>query len=161
RELLNECPERLRNWEWHYLVRLCGVEPLVIRDAAEVNSLAFGRGGEWIASACGDGSLKIWDGGSGKLVRIIENAHHRFASSVPFPPDGKHLASVGADHLVKVWDLTTEPPTRVFCRECDAVRPMGTAYAVAFRPGDGRYLVAGNAGKVNLWDWPNDRLVHR
>src|SRR5262249_3053966 len=24
RELLNDCPERLRDWEWHYLARLCG-----------------------------------------------------------------------------------------------------------------------------------------
>jgi WD40 repeat protein/serine/threonine protein kinase len=161
RELLDECPERLRDWEWHYLARLCGAEPLVIRDTAEVNSLAFGRGGEWIAAARGDGSLKIWDGKTGKLVRTIPNAHDRYASSVACHPDGDHLASVGADRLVKVWDLTTDPPTQVFSRECDAVRPMGTAYAVAFRPGDGRYLVAGHDGAVNLWDWRNNRLEHR
>jgi WD40 repeat protein len=161
RELLNECPERLRDWEWHYLARLCAVEPLIIRDTTEVNSLAFGRGGQWIASAYGDGSLKIWDSKTGKLVRIIPNAHKRFASSVAFHPDGNHLASVGADHLVKVWDLTTDPPTQVFCRQCDAVRPMGTACAVAFRPGDGRHLVAGENGAVNLWDWQSDRLEHR
>ena len=161
RELLNECPERLRDWEWHFLARLCQVDPLIIRDTTEVNSLAFGRGGEWIASACGDGTLKIWDSKTGKLVRRIPNAHERFASSVAFHPDGNHLASVGWDNLVKVWDLTTDPPRQVFCRPCDAVRPMGTAYAVAFRPGDGRYLAAGSDGAVKLWDWQNDRLEHR
>ncbi len=134
---------------------------MIIRDTTEINSVAFGRGGEWIACACGDGSLKIWDGKSVGLVRRIPNAHDRFASSVAFHPGGNHLASVGADRLVKVWDLTTDPPTQVFCRQCDTVRPMGTAYAVAFRPGDGRYLVAGSDGAVNLWDWQNDRLEHR
>jgi WD40 repeat protein len=161
RELLGECPERLRDWEWHCLSRLCGAEPLVIRDTAEVNSLAFGRGGEWIAAAGGDGSLKVWDGKTGKTIRTIPNAHDRYASSVAFHPDGDHLASVGADRLVKVWDLTTDPPAQVFSRECDAVRQMGTAYAVAFRPGDGRHLVAGRDGSVNLWDWQNDRLEHK
>ena len=139
RELLYECPERLRDWEWHYLARQCSVEShLIIRDTAEINSIAIGRGGAWIASACGDESLKIWDSGTGKLVRVIKNAHKRFASSVAFHPDGNHLASVGWDRLVKVWDLTTDPPTQVFSRECDSIRSMGTAYAVAFRPGDGR-----------------------
>jgi WD40 repeat protein len=38
---------------------------------------------------------------------------------------------------------------------------MGTAYAAAFRPGDGRYLAAGSDGAVNLWDWRSDRLEHR
>jgi WD40 repeat protein/serine/threonine protein kinase len=160
RELLNDCPERLRDWEWRYLARLCRVEPLVIRGATEVNSLAFGRAGEWIACACGDGSLRIWDGKTGKLVRTIGNAHDRYACSVAFHPDGNHLASVGADESVKVWDLRPETPVRVFCRPCDGFRPMGTAYAVAFRPGDARYLVAGSNGAVNLWDWQNDRLEH-
>ena len=95
------------------------------------------------------------------MVRTIKDAHDRSACSVAFHPDGNHLASVGADRLVKVWDLTPKTPAQVFCRECDAFRPMGTAYAVAFRPGDGRYLVAGSNGAVNLWDWQNDRLKHR
>ena len=35
-KLLDECPEDLREWEWHYLMRLCRVEPLVLRDKTEV-----------------------------------------------------------------------------------------------------------------------------
>src|SRR5262249_57074292 len=54
---LGECPEDLRRWEWHYLTRLCRVEPRVLRHKAEVNSVAFSAGGEWIASAVGDGTV--------------------------------------------------------------------------------------------------------
>ena len=53
-KLLDECPEELRKWEWHYLMRLCRVEPVVLRDEAEVNSLAFSPDGERIASADGE-----------------------------------------------------------------------------------------------------------
>ena len=114
---LDECPEDLRGWEWHYLMRLCRVEPLVLRDKTEVNSVAFSPDGERLASAGGDGTVKVWNSRTGRVIRTIPNAHERFACSVAFHPDGKHLASVGADEQVKVWDLTTgqagvRPPVR-------------------------------------------------
>ena len=107
RDLLDECPEDLREWEWHYLMRLCRQEPLVVRDGAEVNSLAFSPDGERLASAGGDGDVKVRNSTTGQLIRTLGNAHGGYASSVAFHPDGMHLASVGADQRVKVWDLTT------------------------------------------------------
>ena len=106
-ELLDECPEDLREWEWHYLMRLCRVEPVVLRDKTEVNSLAFSPDGEFLASAGGDGAVKVWNSRTGKVIRTLERAHADSVFSVAFHPDGKHLASVGADRQVKVWDLTT------------------------------------------------------
>ena len=133
-KLLDECPEDLRGWEWHYLMRLCRVEPVVLRDKTEVNSVAFSPDGERLASAGGDGTVKVWNSRTGKVVQTIPDAHTGAVFSVAFHPDGKHLASVGADRRVKVWDLTTDPPAKVFERPCDAVHTFGTAYAVAFSP---------------------------
>ena len=64
-QFLGECPEDLRGWEWHYLMRLCRVEPLVLRDKTEVNSLAFSPDGEFLASAVGDGAVKVWNSRTG------------------------------------------------------------------------------------------------
>src|SRR5206468_8876352 len=47
---LHDCPQDLREWEWHYLMRLCRVDPLVIRDTTEVNGVAFSPDGERFAS---------------------------------------------------------------------------------------------------------------
>ncbi|WP_406695110.1 protein kinase [Singulisphaera sp. Ch08] len=156
-ELLGECPRDLREWEWHYLMRLCRVEPVILRDTTEVKSLAFSPDGESLASAGGDGAVKVWSIRSGRVIRAIGNAHTGYVSSIAFHPDGKHLASVGADEQVKVWDLTTGHA--VFTRPCGPVHVFGTAYAAAFSP-DGRQLAAGYDGAAKTWDWRNNRPLH-
>ena len=155
-QLLGECPEDLREWEWYYLMRLCRVEPVILRDKTEVNSLAFSPDGERLASAGGDGAVKVWNSKTGQVIQTL-NAHPDFVSSVVFHPDGKHLASTGADQQVKVWDLTTGQ--KVFAGPCDVVHSNGTAYTAAFSP-DGRQLAAGSDGAVKVWDWRNDQLLH-
>src|SRR5262249_5090989 len=156
-----ECPVDLREWEWHYLMRFCRVEPLVLRDKTdrtdktEVNCVAFSPDGERLASAGGDGTIKIWNSRTGKWIHTIY-AHADSVVSVACRPDGKRLASRGVDLTVKVWDLTTGEP--VWKEPCDAVRKYGTAYTIAFSP-DGRLLAAGSDGVVKVWDWKNGQLL--
>src|SRR5207249_4054426 len=45
-EQLDKCPAELRQWEWYYLNRLCRVDPVIFRDKAEVNSVAFSPDGQ-------------------------------------------------------------------------------------------------------------------
>ena len=96
REQLDACPEGLRQWEWDYLNRLCQLDPVVLRDDAEVNSVAFSPDGERLASAGGGGNIKVRDSKTGKVVQTL-NANSDFVFSVAFHPGGKHLAAVGAD----------------------------------------------------------------
>jgi WD40 repeat protein/serine/threonine protein kinase len=156
---LDECPEDLRRWEWYYLTRRGHFEPVVLPGKTEVNSLAFSSDGKRLVAACGDGTIKIWDTRTRKVVQEIENAHVRYVSSVAFHLGGGHVASAGADNRVKVWDLANPTGPPVLDRPCDAVLNSGTAYAVAFSP-DGSQLAAGSDGVANLWDWRNDRILH-
>src|SRR5262249_26341677 len=155
---LQECPEDLRGWEWHYLMRLCKVEPLVLRDSTEVYSVAFSPDGERIASAGKGGKVKIWNSRTRRVIQAFP-AHEGAACSVAFHPGGRHLASAGTDRLVKVWDLQATGRAGVRGKG-DANPKLGAAYAVAFRPPDGRHLAAGSDGEVRVWDWKDGQLLH-
>jgi WD40 repeat protein/serine/threonine protein kinase len=159
---LGECPEDLRGWEWHYLMRLSRIEPLVMHTEAEVNSVAFSPDGARLASAGGDGRVKIWNSRTGDVVQTVPRAHAGSVVAVAFHPDGCCLASAGADGLVKIWDLTTSPePQEVFrCPYEGIVRKFGAADAVAFRPPDGRQLAVGSNGAVRVWDWKDGQVLH-
>jgi eukaryotic-like serine/threonine-protein kinase len=157
-KFLAKCPKDLRDWEWHYLMRLCLVDPLVIRGntEVEVNGVAFSPHGKRLASAGGDGTVTIWNSRTGAVFKRFP-AHDNAVVSVAFHPDGRHLASRGADLKLKVWDLTATGQA-VFSEPCDATRKFGAAYTIAFSP-DGRLLAAGTDGVVRVWDWKKRRLL--
>jgi WD40 repeat protein len=156
-KFLAECPEHLRDWEWHYLMRLSRIEPFVMRDKTEINAVAFSPDGERLASAGGDGTVKIRNSTTGEVVQTFP-AHEGAVISVVYHPDRKHLATRGADLKLKVWDLTaTGQP--IFTEPCEATRRFGTAYTVAFNA-DGRQLATGTDGVVKIWDWKNRQLLH-
>jgi eukaryotic-like serine/threonine-protein kinase len=155
--VLAQCPADLRGWEWHYLARLCKVDPFAIEDDDGANGVAFSPDGARFATACGTGTIKVRDAHTGRVLQTIR-AHADAATAVAFHPHGRHLASTGADRAVRVWNLETG--RAVFEGPCDAVRRFGAAYTVAFRPPDGRHLAAGSNLTVRLWDWAAGRAVH-
>jgi WD40 repeat protein/serine/threonine protein kinase len=158
-QLLEECPPELRDWEWDYLMRLCRVEPVVLRDAAEVRGVAFHPDNAQLAAACGDNTVKVWDIRTRKVVKTL-SGHEAYVYSVAFrPPGGRYLASASADRTIRVWDLPTGQT--VFSRPAQKGEFSGMACAVAFSP-DGRLLVAGGEdGIVTVWDAADGREVCR
>src|SRR6266852_2575748 len=96
-QALQDCPEDLRDWEWHYLMRLCKVEPLVIQEKKAVHGVAFSADGGQLASAGGDGDVRIWNSRTGEEVKRLPAAHSDAVVAVAFHPYGRHLATAGAD----------------------------------------------------------------
>jgi WD40 repeat protein/tRNA A-37 threonylcarbamoyl transferase component Bud32 len=157
-ELLNDCPQGLRQWEWSYLNRLCRVEPVIFRATAGVHSVAFSPDGGQIATASEDGTVKVLDARTGQVVQTLPG-HPPSAFSVAFSSDGRHLASAGKDRKIRLWDLATSQ--EVFCRDGQAGEFVGVAYSVAFSP-KGQQLVAGSeVGGAIVWDAADGSEVRR
>src|SRR5262249_36210609 len=114
-ELLDGCPERLRDWEWHYLRRLLlapsiqlsrgGRSPL----SGEGCDVAFSPDGRFLAAAGGADTteVKVWDVTNGREVFTLRG-HTDTVLRIAFSPDGGRLASTGKDNKVKIWNLTPE-----------------------------------------------------
>jgi WD40 repeat protein/thiol-disulfide isomerase/thioredoxin/tRNA A-37 threonylcarbamoyl transferase component Bud32 len=110
---------------------------------AWVGGAVYDPDGKRLATASADGTVKLWDAGTGQEVRTLAG-HSRGVASVCFSPDGKHLASAGWDGTVKVWDPATGGEEQSLKGHTAAVS------SVAFSP-DGKHLASAGM-TVKVWD---------
>jgi WD40 repeat protein len=145
RQLLDDCPEDLRNWEWHYLRRLPS-DLLTFRGhTGEVYCVAFSPDGRRLASGGGGGTVKVWDAATGQEV-FSPRGHAGPVQCVAFSPDGTRLASGGRDQTVRVWDLQTGQGA------LSLQGHKGVVFGVAFSPDGTRLFSASQEGSVRVWD---------
>ena len=108
-------------------------------------SLAFGPDEHTLASACINGSIKLWDVGSGTL--LWENWLDQSLIWLVFSPDGGVLASAGLHPLVQLWDPQRGTPLR-------ALPHASVVVYLAWSP-DGRLLATG-CGDGSIWLWQSE-----
>lgn len=70
-------------------------------------------------------------------------------------PDGKLIASCGAEKSVRLWDLATNRELRIFTTELKDI----IAYSLAFHPSGKSLLVGYNDGKVRVFDVETGKLA--
>ena len=127
---------RLNHWAWF--------APTWIGACA----LSYSRDGKRLATASVDGSARLWDTETGKLLRSFEG-HEGPVSGVALSPDGMILATVGSDdRTVKLWEagngrLRLSLDKQASGISCLAFSPDGKLLAGAIRDG---------AAQVCIWE---------
>ena len=117
------------------------------------NSGALSRDGAFLALGRRE-QIYIWDLRTGRLGRELAG-HSGVVTSLAVSPDGRVLASGGADQVVKLWDMADGRELRRMEGH------LGAAEKIAFSP-DGRLLVSADGYYVlPLWDVATGHELHR
>ncbi|WP_416235696.1 WD40 repeat domain-containing protein [Nodularia sp. UHCC 0506] len=66
-----------------------------------VNSVAFSRDGQFLASGSWDNTIKLWNVATGKEIHTLSHFDHVY--SVAFSPCGAWLAAGDDSGNIKIW----------------------------------------------------------
>ena len=167
------CPERLREFAWHYLRRQCDREEVVYdRHAGGLTAVAAAPDVPLVATADrggpGDPAVRVWDPRTGDTWAVLAGAPAG-VGGVAFAPTGGLVAAAGDDGTVRVWRLPAgllsaarngagivPPPPAGAPVRLDPVLALaahpGGARCVAFAPDGAAFATGGADGAVRLWD---------
>ncbi|MCI0458589.1 MAG: hypothetical protein L0Z62_16625 [Gemmataceae bacterium] len=118
---------------------------------APVRAVAYRPDGKVLAT--GGNRVIVRDAATGQPLVTLAGHKSGGTQSLAFSPDGKRLASVGFDRMVRIWDPESG-------KEVQTLRGhTGALYSVAYSP-DGNLLASAGGGKagdsvrseVKVWD---------
>jgi WD40 repeat protein len=108
--------------------------------------VALSSDGQLLISAGADGTVRLWEPGTGRLVAILQGHTHAGAIwGLALSADGTLLASGGAEGALRLWEASTGRPLAILRGRTGAV--WGVAMSA-----DGELLASGGAdGAVRVW----------
>ena len=110
-----------------------------------VYAVAYAPDGATLATGGRDGTIRIWDTGTGKQQRQL-SGHTGTVYAVAYAPDGTTLATGGRDGTIRIWDTGTGKQQRQLSGH------TRTVYAVAYAPDGTTLATAGDDGTIRIWD---------
>ena len=117
-------------------------------DHYAIAGIAFSPESQTIALAVSDGTVRLWDVTTKKVVSELKG-HKKGVRRVAFRPDGSVFATAGSDRTVRLWNVKSGQQEELFKVTSTKIN------ALIFSP-DGKLLVAGGGNflrtsEVRMW----------
>jgi WD40 repeat protein/serine/threonine protein kinase len=107
--ILNDCPPRLRGWEWGRLMHLCTRSIGSFDNGAPVDAIAVSPDQKRFVTGGWSGEAVIWNADSGQALLRLPHAG-LYVHSVDWSRDGRWIATGSNDAengFVQLWDAET------------------------------------------------------
>jgi WD40 repeat protein/tRNA A-37 threonylcarbamoyl transferase component Bud32 len=148
RQILDDCPANLRNWEWHFLKRLCLGDALVLRHRGQNFSrkVEFSPDEQRITTSA-RGTTKVWDTTNGRELLDLPGV-----GRVVFHPDGRRFATTGltGDDEGRLWDAVKGQEIAALAEFALADADLGES--LLFSPAGNRLAWSGKDGSFKIGD---------
>jgi WD40 repeat protein/serine/threonine protein kinase len=112
--------------------------------AQQRRALAFSPDGNYLAAGG-----KVWNAENGTEVMALHRAEEH-AVCIRFSPDGKRIASVDLNGMLKVWDAGTAKELLAVRVDEEVIRQI--SLLISFSPDGNQIVSAGSDGTVRIWD---------
>jgi WD40 repeat protein len=117
-----------------------------------VNSAVFSSDGRRVLTASDDGTARLWEAESGRLVATFQG-HTDSVNSAAFSPDGRRVLTASADNTARLWETESGKLLNTFQGHTE------TVYGAIFSPDGRRVLTASADNTARLWDAGSGRLL--
>lgn len=117
-----------------------------------VHRAAWSPDGRRVVTASGDGSARVWDGDSGRLLRVL-TGHTAKVTHAVWSPEGQRIVTSSEDGSARIWDG-------------DSGRPLvprmdhgSEVWGVAWSPDGTRVVTGGKDSIARIWDSRSGRML--
>ncbi|OAD20530.1 repeat protein, partial [Candidatus Thiomargarita nelsonii] len=115
--------------------------------------VAFSPSGQQALSGSKDGTMKLWDVSSGRLLKTFVEQSEGYVWGVAFSPSGQQAVSGGSDGTLKLWELSSGRLLKTFVGHSDEVE------SVAFSSSGQRILSGSLDTTTRLWNVETGKKV--
>jgi WD40 repeat protein len=126
-----------------------------------ISSVAFRPDGQEMLVVKLDGQVERWGGWPERAEYLYTTGHTGYINSIVFSPDGKIIATASDDTSLRLWDVQTGMPLRIFYAAANSIYPdMERLQRVQF-VNNGRIVCGSTKDKLVLWDFNSGTIIRK